>query len=140
VGEQADQGTIETRSGTWAWKVRTLNSRSNRKPAGKALGFEDPANAINTMSVTLEPDHEQIKAKLVEQLSLAPRTRRFRGPSGMVWIAHPAGEAKNGDGKPVRQVSLHNLERDSRVVDLPPDRTLGDLKSDELAELVRLDR
>ena len=140
MSEQANQGTIETRSGTWEWTVRTLNSRSNRKPAGKALGFEDPANAINTMAVTLDPDHEQIKAQLVEQLSLAPRTRRFRGRSGKVWIAHPAGEGKNDDGERVHRVSLHSLEHESRVVDLPPDRTLGDLKSEELADLVRLDR
>jgi hypothetical protein len=136
VGEQAKQGTIETRSGTWDWEVRTLNSRSNRKPAGKRLGFEDPANAINTMAVTLEPDHELIKAKQVKRLSLAPRTRRFLGPEGVVWIAHPVGEGKNGDGKSVLQVSLHSLKHESRIVDLPPERTLGDLKSEELAELI----
>lgn len=136
MGEKAKGGTIETRSGTWKWEVRTLDSRSRKKPAGKALGFEDPQNAINTMAVRLEPDHEKITAKSVRKLSLVPRTRRFRGPTGSVWIAHPAGERKNGGGEPVCLVSLHSLKHESRIVDLPPERTLGDLKDEELADLV----
>jgi hypothetical protein len=88
------------------------------------------------MSVRLEPEGEELCEEGVRRLSLAPRSRRFEDHSGEVWIAHPAGKLPAGTKKPVRRISLHNLERRSRVIDLPPGRTLGDLTNGELVSLV----
>lgn len=125
------RGTIETRSGTWEWEVRTFNPWPRSKPISRRLTFRDPVNGINTMSVRLEPEGEELCEEGVRRLSLAPRSRRFEDHSGEVWIAHPAGAKK-----PARRISLHNLERRSRVIDLPPGRTLGDLTNGELVSLV----
>lgn len=87
------------------------------------------------MSVKLEPEIEAFSENSVRRLSLGPLSRRFEDESGAVWIAHPVGESRTRAGKTVRRVSLHSLEHPSRVMDLPPGRTLGDLKNKELVNL-----
>lgn len=137
MSEQDERGTIETRSGTWEWELKTFSSWPRGKPTARRLGFQDPADGINTMTVRLEPEGDEILSKQsVRRLSLAPRARRFEDRSGHVWIAHPAGDLPAGAGKPPRHVSLHSLERGSRIIELPPGRTLGDLKNKELVNLV----
>jgi hypothetical protein len=60
--------------------------------------------------------------------TISPRTkRRFEDGSGEVWIAHP---------EPVGRVSLHSLAHGAKIVDLPPKRTLGDMKNEEMVALV----
>lgn len=130
-----DHGTIKTRSGTWGWKLKTFSSWPKSSPTARVLGFEDPANPINTMSVRIEPE-EEFSEEDVERLSLVPLKRRFQDGSGNVWIAHPASEPGGRSEKSVRQVSLHSLDQESRTADLPPGRTLGDLKNKELVSLV----
>ncbi len=136
MSDQDEQGTIKTRSGTWDWQLKTFRSWPKSNVTGKRLGFEDPANAVNTMSLTLEPDDESISEKTIKDLSLAPVRRRFQDNSGVVWIAHPIDAGRANDAKSICRVSLHSLEHGSKVVDLPPGRTLGDLKNKELADLV----
>jgi hypothetical protein len=103
---------------------------------GKRLGFEDPANAVNAMSLELEPDDEELSEKSIRDLSLSPLRRRFEDSSGVVWIAHPVDGSRVKGAKSVSRVSLHSLEHGMKVVDLPPGRTLGDLKDKELVALV----
>jgi hypothetical protein len=136
VSNQDDRGTIRTRSGTWEWTLKTFSPWPKSSPVSRRLGFKDPANVVNTMSVRLEAEVEVFSERSVRRLSLGPLSRRFEDCAGNVWIAHPVGERRAGAGEPVRQVSLRSLEHPSRIMDLPPGRTLGDLKSAELAELV----
>lgn len=131
-----ERGTIKTRSGTWDWEIKTFRPWPRSKPLSRRLSFRDPVNEVNTMSVRLEPEGDELCEKKVLRLSLAPRSRRFEDRSGDVWIAHPAGKALAGARCPVRRISLHNLARRMRIVDLPPDRTLGDLTNKELVNLV----
>ncbi len=136
MSDQDERGTIKTRSGTWEWELTTFRSWPKSDPTGKRLGFEDPANAVNTMSLRLEPDDEEFSEKRIRHLSLAPLRRRFEDGSGNVWIAHPVGEGRAKVSKSVLRVSLHSLERASKIADLPPGRTLGDLKNKELVNLL----
>jgi len=135
VGSSVEQGTIETRSGTWEWQLKTFNSWPKSSPARRHLGFRDPANAVNTMSVRIEPE-VTFTENAVIRLSLGPRSRRFADRAGNVWVAHPAGERATRTGSSIRQISVHSLEHLSRSIDLPPGRTLGDLKNGELVRLV----
>ena len=140
MSEQNKQGTIKTRSGTWDWKLTSLRSWPKSDVTGKRLGFEDPANAVHAMSLHLEPDDEELSEKSIRDLSLVPLKRRFQDGSGTVWIAHPVEDGGRGIAtKSVLRVSLHSLEHGSKVVDLPPGRTLGDLKEKELVALVEID-
>lgn len=139
MSEQNKQGTIKTRSGTWDWKLTSLRSWPKSDVTGKRLGFEDPTNAVHAMSLHLEPDDEELSEKSIRDLSLAPLKRRFQDGSGTVWIAHPVDRAQTIATESVVRVSLHSLEHGSRTVDLPPGRTLGDLKEKELLALVKVD-
>lgn len=136
MSDQNEQGTIKTRSGTWEWELTSLRAWPKSDVTGKRLGFEDPANAVNAMSLELEPDGEELSEKSIRDLSLAPLRRRFEDSSGAVWIAHPVDGSRGKGAKLVFRVSLHSLEHGSKVVDLPPGRTLGDLKDKELVALV----
>lgn len=136
MSDQDVQGTIKTRSGTWEWELRSLRAWPKSDVTGKRLGFEDPANAVNAMSLELEPDSEELSEKSIRDLSLSPLRRRFEDSSGVVWIAHPVDGSRAKGAKSVSRVSLHSLEHGSKVVDLPPGRTLGDLKDKELIALV----
>lgn len=138
--EQDDRGTIETRSGTWEWTLKTYSRWPKSSPVSRRLGFQDPANGINTMSVRIEPEFGEFRAESVRLLSLGPLRRRFEDPAGDVWVAHPAGERTARDGESIQQVSLHSLEHGSKIIELPPGRTLGDLKNDEIANLASSDR
>jgi hypothetical protein len=53
-----------------------------------------------------------------------------------VWIAHPVEDSPTRSEVPVGRVSLHNLTHGVKIVDLPPKRTLGDMKNAELVALV----
>jgi len=136
MGLEDREGTIRTRSGTWDWRLRELRKWPKSDVTGKRLGFQDPANGVNRMSLELELELDDLSEKVIERLSLAPGKRRFEDDAGEVWIAHPvddgSGEAQEAGGR----VTLHNLTRGARVVDLPPDRTLGDMKNEELVALV----
>lgn len=136
MGPDETQGTIKTRSGTWDWKLRELRSWPKSDVTGKRLGFQDPANAVNRMSLELEMELEDLSVQVIEQLSLAPRKRRFEDSDGEVWIAHPVDDSPGRAEEPVGRVSLHNLTHGVKVVDLPPKRTLGDMKNEELLALV----
>jgi hypothetical protein len=130
------QGTIKTRSGTWDWKLRELRSWPKSDVTGKRLGYQDPSNAVNRMSVELEMELEDLTEKVIEGLSLAPRKRRFEDGSGEVWIAHPVDDGLDNPSGTGGRISLHNLVQGVRVVDLPAKRTLGDMKNEELVALV----
>jgi hypothetical protein len=88
------------------------------------------------MSLELDPELEELSEKTVGQLSLAPLKRRFEDATGGVWIAHPVDNGDTYRDDSVGRVSLHSLVHGSRIVDLPPDRTLGDMKNEELVALV----
>lgn len=136
MSDQDERGTIKTRSGTWDWELKTFRSWPKSNPTGMRLGFEDPANSVNTMSLRLDPDDAEFSEKCIRRLSLLPRKRRFEDDSGNVWIAHPVGEGRTEVGKSVVRISLHSLEQRSKMADLPPGRTLGDLKNKELVDLI----
>ena len=136
MGLEETQGTIKTRSGTWDWKLRELRSWPKSDVTGKRLGFQDPSNAVNRMSLELEMELEDLTEKVIEELSLAPRKRRFEDGSGEVWIAHPVDDGLVHPDGTGGKVSLHNLEKGVKVVDLPAKRTLGDMKNEELVALV----
>ena len=133
---EENEGTIKTRSGTWNWKLRELRSWPKSDVTGKRLGFQDPANAVNRMSLELEMELEDLSETVIEQLSLVPRKRRFEDGSGEVWIAHPVEDTPTRSDEPIGRVSLHSLEHGVKIVELPPKRTLGDLKNAELVALV----
>ena len=136
MGLEVNEGTIKTRSGTWDWKLRELRSWPKSDVTGKRLGFQDPSNAVNLMSLELEMELEDLSETVIEQLSLVPRKRRFEDGSGEVWIAHPVEDTPTRSEEPVGRVSLHSLEHGVKIVELPPKRTLGDLKNSELVALV----
>lgn len=136
MSEHGEKGTIKTRSGTWNWELTSLRAWPKSDVTGKRLGFEDPDNAVNRMSLELEPDDAEITEKEILELSLVPRKRRFEDKSGTVWIAHPVEEPRPKGDKSAGKVSLHSLGHDSKVVELPPGRKLGDMKNEELAALV----
>jgi hypothetical protein len=136
MGLEETQGTIKTRSGTWDWKLRELRSWPKSDVTGKRLGFQDPSNAVNRMSVELEMELEDVTEEVIEELSRVPRKRRFQDGSGEVWIAHPVDDGLDHPDGTGGQVSLHNLEKGVKVVDLPAKRTLGDMKNEELVALV----
>ena len=136
MGNPVEQGTIETRSGTWEWHLKTFNSWPKSSPVRRHLGFRDPSNAVNTMSVRVEPEVTFTESSVL-RLSLGPRSRRFADRSGNVWVAHPAGERATRTGGSIRQISVHSLEHLSKSIDLPPGRTLGDMKNGELLSLVQ---
>ena len=130
-------GTIKTRSGTWDWRVKELRSWPKSDVTGKRLGFEDPSNTVNRMSLELDPElEEELSETLIGRLSLTPLKRRFEDAEGGVWIARPVEPAESYPAETGGRVSLHNLVRGSKIVNLPPDRTLGDLSNDELLALV----
>ena len=54
MSDQNVQGTIKTRSGTWEWELTSLRAWPKSDVTGKRLGFEDPTNAVNAMSLELE--------------------------------------------------------------------------------------
>ena len=130
------EGTIQTRSGTWDWRVKELRTWPKSDVTGKRLRFEDPSNTVNRMSLELDPELEELSEQIVGRLSLVPLKRRFEDATGDVWIAHPVDNGETYRDDLVGRVSLHNLVHGSRIVDLPPDRTLGDMKNEELAALV----
>jgi hypothetical protein len=136
MGLEEREGTIKTRSGTWDWKLRELRSWPKSDVTGKRLGFQDPSNAVNRMSLELEMELEDLSETVIEQLSLVPRKRRFEDGSGEVWIAHPVEDTPTRSDEPVGRVSLHSLEHGVKIVELPPKRTLGDMKNAELVALV----
>ncbi|MFO7587806.1 MAG: hypothetical protein R6X22_07000 [Gemmatimonadota bacterium] len=136
MSDEKERGTIETRSGTWEWEVKTVRSWPKSNATGRRLRFADPANAVNTMSLALEPDGGELAEGSIQDLSRTPHRRRFQDRSGTLWIAHPVNEGRTRGGEPVRRVSLHSLDHRPKVVDLPPGRTLGDLKNAELIELL----
>jgi hypothetical protein len=127
MGLEDTQGTIKTRSGTWDWRLRELRSWPKSDVTGKRLGFQDPSNAVNRMSLEIELDVDDLSENMIQRLSLVPLKRRFEDGSGEVWIAHP---------EPVGRVSLHSLAHGAKIVDLPPKRTLGDMKNEEMVALV----
>ena len=111
---------------------RLLESEADIKVIGESgLGHEAIA-----LCAELEPDGEELSEKSIRDLSLSPLRRRFEDSSGVVWIAHPVEGGRAKGAKSVFRVSLHSLEHGSKVVDLPPGRTLGDLKDKELVALV----
>jgi hypothetical protein len=126
------RGTIETRSGTWEWEVSWFRSKSKTNGQGGVLELADPDDELNVMTVLIDPDGE-FSEEAVRDLSLAPRKRRFEDEDGNLWIAHPVDRRSR---KAPPRISLHNLENGSRVVELPPQRTLGDLRHEELVELI----
>jgi hypothetical protein len=136
MGLEEKEGTIKTRSGTWDWKLRELRSWPKSDVTGKRLGFQDPSNAVNRMSLELEMELDDLTEQVIEELSLAPRKRRFEDGAGEVWIAHPVEGSPTRSEPPVGRASLHNLTHGVKVVDLPPKRTLGDMKNAELVALV----
>lgn len=136
MSDQDGHGTIRTRSGTWEWEIKTFRSWPKSNVTDKRLRFADPANAVNTMSLRLEPDEEDLSETSIRDLSLVPLRRRFEDDSGTVWIAHPVDKRRAKVGGSVSRVSLHSLEHRSKVVDLPPNRTLGDLENQELVDLI----
>lgn len=136
MGLKDAQGTIKTRSGTWDWRVKELRTWPKSDVTGKRLRFEDPSNAVNRMSLELDPELAELSETIVGRLSLAPLKRRFEDSTGGVWIAHPVDNGDTYRDDAVGRVSLHNLVHGSRIVDLPPDRTLGDMKNEELVALV----
>jgi len=71
VSDQNQQGIIKTRSGTWQWELTSLRAWPKSDVTGKRLGFEDPANALNAMSLELEPDGDELSEKSIRHLSLA---------------------------------------------------------------------
>lgn len=60
MSDQDGHGTIRTRSGTWEWEIKTFRSWPKSNVTDKRLRFADPANAVNTMSLRLEPDEEDL--------------------------------------------------------------------------------
>lgn len=136
MGLNDAKGTIKTRSGTWDWRVKELRSWPKSDVTGKRLGFEDPSNTVNRMSLELDPELEELSDTLVGRLSLTPLKRRFEDADGGVWIARPVEPEESYAADMAGRVSLHNLVRGSKIVDLPPDRTLGDLSNEELLALV----
>jgi hypothetical protein len=136
MSSEDTKGTIKTRSGTWVWTVRELRAWPKSDVTGKRLGFQDPSNAINQMSLELEMDVDDLSEKVIQSLSLVPLKRRFEDGSGEVWIAHPVDNGDTHREEPVGRVSLHNLAHGSKMVHLPPKRTLGDMKNEELIALV----
>ena len=136
MGLDVTEGTIKTRSGTWDWKLRELRTWPKSDVTGKRLGFQDPENTVNRMSLELETELEDLSEEEIERLSLLPRKRRFEDGSGEVWIAHPVEKTPTRSEEPLGRVSLHSLTHGAKVVDLPPKRTLGDMKNEELVALV----
>lgn len=136
MGLEEREGTIKTRSGTWDWRLRELRKWPKSDVTGKRLGFQDPSNAVNRMSLELELEMDDLSEKVIERLSRAPRKRRFEDAAGEVWIAHPVDDGLGDLQESGGRVSLHNLTHGAKIVDLPPDRTLGDLKNEELVALV----
>lgn len=136
ASDEKERGTIETRSGTWEWEVKTFRSWPKSNALGRRLRFEDPANAVNTMSLPLEPEGDDLAEAAIQDLSRSPHRRRFQGEDGALWIAHPVSVGHPRGVEMRRRVTLHSLEHGSKVVDLPPGRTLGDMKNEELAELL----
>ena len=130
------EGTIRTRSGTWIWKLRELRSWPKSDVTGRRLGFHDPSNEINLMSLEVELDGDDLSEQEIKRLSRVPRKRRFEDGSGEVWIAHPVETDPPLSKNAVGRVSLHSLAHPARIVDLPPKRTLGDMKNEELVALV----
>lgn len=136
MNKQADRGTIKTRSGTWEWTLKTFTRWPKSSPVSQRIRFRDPANGINTMSVRIDSEVDEFRADSVQLLSLRPLSRRFQDSEGGVWVAHPVGDNANRVGNSARRVSLHSLEHPSKITDLPPGRTLGDAKNQELAALL----
>lgn len=132
-----ESGTIKTRSGIWDWELKTFGSWPKSKPTGRRLGFKDPDDPVNTMSLSLEPEYEEFSEKSIQRVSLTPVTRRFADSSGDVWIARPLGERRARVPGEVLRVTLHNLKHGSKTVELPPGRVLGDLKNKELVDLLQ---
>jgi hypothetical protein len=132
------QGTISTRSGTWKWQVTERRGWPKSDVKGRRLGFEDPSNAVNRMSLELEidVDLEELSEEAILRFSLVPLKRRFEDSAGAVWIARPVENEHKHRDESVGRVLLHSLVHGYRNVDLPPDRTLGDMKNDELLALV----
>ncbi|MDP2483557.1 MAG: hypothetical protein Q8W45_09760 [Candidatus Palauibacterales bacterium] len=126
------QGIIETRSGTWEWKVTVRRGWPKSVVTGKRLRFKDPVNEVNRMSLELEMEIEDLSEEAVRRLSLLPLKRRFEDDSGAVWIAHPVEDDPALRDESAGRISLHNLVRGTWNVDLPVGRTLGDMKNEEL--------
>ncbi len=136
ISETGNRGTIKTRSGTWEWEVKTLRSWPRSNATGRQLRFDDPADPVNTMSLSLDPEGEELGEEAIRDLSSVPQKRRFQDEAGNLWIAHPVGQRHARNGEARLRITLHSLDHGSRVVDLPPGRTLGDLKNRELAALI----
>ena len=136
MGLEDARGTISTRSGTWKWQVTERRGWPKSDVKGRRLGFEDPSNAVNRMSLELEMEMEDLSEEVIEQLSLAPVKLRFEDSTGAVWIARPVENDHTHRDESVGRVLLHSLVHGSRNVDLPPDRTLGDMKNEELVALI----
>ena len=132
------RGTISTRSGTWKWQVTERRGWPKSDVKGRRLGFEDPSNAVNRMSLELEidVDLDDLSEEAILRFSLVPLKRRFEDSTGAVWIARPVENDHTHRDESVGRVLLHSLVHGSRNVDLPPNRTLGDMKNDELLALV----
>ena len=130
------KGTIKTRSGTWNWQVKELRTWPKSDVTGKRLGFQDPSNTVNRMSLELDPELVELSDEVIGGLSLLPLKRRFEDGTGAVWIAHPVENGDTYRDESVVRISLHSLTLGSKIVDLPPKRTLGDLKNEELVALV----
>jgi hypothetical protein len=130
------QGTIKTRSGTWDWQVTQLRAWRKSEVPAKRIGFKDPCNAVNRMSLQFEMDVDELSEEVIQRLSLVPLKRRFEDGTGEVWIAHPVDQSDTPRDELVGRVSLHNLVHGFKLVDLAPERTLGDMKNDELVALV----
>lgn len=60
MSNQDERGTIRTRSGTWEWTLKTFSPWPKSSPVSRRLGFKDPANAVNTMAASLEPEIEEV--------------------------------------------------------------------------------
>ena len=136
MDKEEKKGTIKTRSGTWDWQVRELRTWPKSDVTGKRLGFQDPSNPLNRMSLELEIEVEDLTEKEIQRLSLVPLKRRFGDGTGEVWIAHPVGKEGTNGGDRVVRVSLHSLTHGAKIVDLPSKRTLGDMKNEELVALL----
>lgn len=137
-----EYGQIEIRSGRWNWHLSDYTEPATGETAIRVLHYVRPEDGEDTMEVELPSDWD-FDASEVAALAVAPTRRKLVDSDGIEWtLEHqerpPIAIAvdRNLDHLP-DQVRLVSKYHETRVIDLPEGKRLGELKRNEILALLK---
>ncbi len=135
------KGTIELRSGVWAWDIEEVRESGDGDADRTTFFFQLLASKRSRMRFTLPGAFPEVDESDIALRAKHPRERELRAPDGTTWRFYPLSRPPSmsvGDFVGSGTILFRSSDGKRRGTgELPlPDMCLGDATDEELLEIV----